>query len=55
MALAATSSTLYIAQRKRLRGKRLLARAWFLGKAFLGCRLLYGVGVGCHHRLSPGA
>ena len=37
MALAATSSTLYIAQRKRLRGKRLLARAWFLGKAFLGC------------------
>src|SRR5215831_12388686 len=37
MALAATSSTLYIAQRKRLRGKRLLARAWVLGKACLGC------------------
>ena len=34
MALAATSSTLYVAQRKRLRGKRLLARAWFLGKCF---------------------
>ena len=36
MALAATSSTLYIAQRKRLRGKRLLARVWFLGKTVLG-------------------
>ena len=46
MALAATSSTLYIAQRKRLRGKRLLARAWFLGKCVLAVALLYGVGVG---------
>src|SRR5215470_3086487 len=43
MALAATSSTLYIAQRKRLRGKRLLAQAWFLGKAFLGCACCIGL------------
>src|SRR5215467_1003329 len=43
MALAATSSTLYIAQRKRLRGKRLLARAWFLGKVFLGCACCMGL------------
>lgn len=43
MALAATSSILYIAQRKRLRGKRLLARAWFLGKAFLGCACCIGL------------
>jgi hypothetical protein len=43
MALAATSSTLYIAQRKRLRGKRLLARAWVLGKAFLGCACCIGL------------
>src|SRR5712691_9745520 len=46
MALAATSSTLYIAQRKRLRGKRLLARAWFLGKAFLGCACCMGLAWG---------
>src|SRR5262247_2518663 len=43
MALAATSSTLYIAQRKRLRGKRLLAQTWFLGKAFLGCACCMGL------------
>jgi cell division septal protein FtsQ len=43
MALAATSSTLYIAQRKRLRGKRLLARAWFMGQAFLGCICCMGL------------
>jgi cell division protein FtsQ len=36
MALAATrSSTLYVAQRKRMRGKRLLTRLWFLGKFLL--------------------
>src|SRR5215510_4784950 len=46
MALAATSSTLYIAQRKRLRGKRLLARVWFLGKAFLGCAGCLGLAWG---------
>lgn len=46
MALAATSSILYIAQRKRLRGKRLLARAWFLGKAFLGCAGCIGLAWG---------
>src|SRR5215471_16664881 len=46
MALAATSSTLYIAQRKRLRGKRLLARAWFLGKALLGCAGCLGLAWG---------
>ena len=46
MALAATSSTLYIAQRKRLRGKRLLARAWLLGKAFLGCACCIGLAWG---------
>ena len=46
MALAATSSTLYIAQRKRLRGKRLLARAWLLGKAFLGCACCMGLAWG---------
>ena len=39
MPLAATSSTLYVAQRKRLRGKRVLARVWFLGKVFLSCAL----------------
>jgi len=43
MALAATSSTLYIAQRKRLRGKRLLARSWFLAKIFLGCACCMGL------------
>jgi cell division septal protein FtsQ len=43
MALAATSSMLYIAQRKRLRGKRLLAQAWLLGKAFLGCACCIGL------------
>src|SRR5215510_3282030 len=42
MALAATCSTLYVAQRKRLRGKRLLARSWFLGK----CALLIALCVG---------
>jgi len=46
MALAATSSTLYIAQRRRLRGKRLLARAWLLGKAFLGCACCMGLALG---------
>src|SRR5262245_56581276 len=46
MALAATSSILYVAQRKRLRGKRLLARAWFLGKAFLGCAGCIGLAWG---------
>jgi len=46
MALAATSSMLYIAQRKRLRGKRLLARAWLLGKAFLGCSCCIGLAWG---------
>ena len=39
MALAATRNTLYVAQRKRLRGKRLLARLWFLGKCLLGVAL----------------
>jgi cell division protein FtsQ len=48
MPLAATSSTLYVAQRKRLRGKRLhgkrlLAQAWFLGKCVLGCALCVGL------------
>lgn len=43
MPLAATSSTLYVAQRKRLRGKRLLARAWFLGKCLLGLALCVGL------------
>jgi len=43
MALAATSSTLYIAQRKRLRGKRLLARSWFLAKIVLGCACCMGL------------
>jgi len=43
MPLAATSSTLYVAQRKRMRGKRLLARAWFLGKFFLGVALCVGL------------
>src|SRR5262249_4790506 len=46
MALAATSSALYIAQRKRLRGKRLLAQAWFLGKSFLGCACCMGLAWG---------
>src|SRR5262249_31440418 len=39
MPLAATSSTLYVAQRKRMRGKRLLARLWFLGKCVCGIAL----------------
>ena len=39
MALAATRNTLYVAQRKRLRGKRVLARLWFLGKFLLGVTL----------------
>jgi cell division protein FtsQ len=43
MALAATSSTLYIAQRKRLRGKRLLARSWFLAKIVFGCACCMGL------------
>ena len=43
MALAATSSTLYVAQRKRLRGKRLLARTWFVAKCVLGLALCVGV------------
>jgi hypothetical protein len=46
MALAATSSTLYIAQRRRLRGKRLLAQAWFLGKSFLGGACCIGLAWG---------
>lgn len=36
MPLVATRSTLYVAQRKRRRGKRLLARLWFLGKCVCG-------------------
>jgi cell division septal protein FtsQ len=43
MPLTATGSTLYVAQRKRLRGKRLLARAWFLGKCLLGVALCVGL------------
>lgn len=39
MPLAVTSSTLYVAQRKRLRGKRLLARLWFLVQCVLGVAL----------------
>ena len=35
MALAATRNTLYVAQRKRMRGKRLLTRIGFLGKFLL--------------------
>lgn len=35
MSLAATSSTLYVAQRKRMRGKRLLARLCSVGKFLL--------------------
>ena len=46
MALAVTSSTLYIAQRRRLRGKRRLAQAWFLGKSFLGCDCCMGLAWG---------
>lgn len=46
MPLAATSSTLYVAQRKRLRGKRLLTRAWFLGKLCLGLALCVGLAWG---------
>ena len=46
MPLAATSSTLYVAQRKRLRGKRLLARAWFLGKCVLLATLCVGLAWG---------
>jgi len=43
MPLTATRNTLYGAQRKRLRGKRLLARLWFLGKCVLA--LAGSVGV----------
>ena len=44
MPLAATrSSTLYVAQRKRMRGKRLLARLWFLGKLSLRVALCVGL------------
>ncbi|MBM3223434.1 MAG: FtsQ-type POTRA domain-containing protein [Candidatus Tectomicrobia bacterium] len=39
MPLATTSSTLYVAQRRRFRGKRLLTRAWFLGQCLLGVAL----------------
>ena len=39
MALAATHNTLYVAQRKRMRVKRLLARLWFLGKFLLSLAL----------------
>src|SRR5262245_12106328 len=39
MVAVATRKTLYVAQRKRRRGKRLLARMWFLGKVFLGIAL----------------
>ena len=46
MALAATSSTLYIAQRRRLRGKRLLTQAWLLGKSLLGCACCMGLAWG---------
>ncbi len=34
-----TSRTLYVAQRKRMRGKRLLARVWWLSKCSLGVAL----------------
>lgn len=49
MSLAATrrakrpSRTLYGAQRKRMRGKRLLARAWFLSKCSLGVILCVAI------------
>ncbi len=46
MALVATCSPLYVAQRKRLRGKRLLARAWFLGKCLLLVALCVGLAWG---------
>src|SRR5436309_8830681 len=46
MALVATCSPLYVAQRKRLRGKRLLARAWFLGKCVLLVALCVGLAWG---------
>src|SRR5215813_10694094 len=46
MALAATCSPLYIAQRKRLRGKRLLAQTWFLGKCVLLVALCGGLAWG---------
>ena len=46
MALAATCSPLYIAQRKRLRGKRLLAQTWFLGKCVLLVALCVGLAWG---------
>jgi hypothetical protein len=42
MPLTTTRRTLYVAQRKRMRGKRLLARAWFLGKCLLGLVLCLG-------------
>ena len=35
MPLAITSNTLYSAQRRRLRGKRLMARAWLVGHSML--------------------
>jgi hypothetical protein len=43
MPLAATRRTLYGAQRKRMRGKRLLAQAWFLGKCGLAIALCVGL------------
>jgi hypothetical protein len=52
MALAATRKTLYVAQRKRLRGKRLLARIWFLGKILL-CLALCGVLVWSVKKIYP--
>lgn len=42
MPLSATSNVLYMAQRRRMRGKRLLARAWFLSK----CAVVLALGVG---------
>ena len=39
MAAVATRKTLYVAQRKRRRGKRLLARMWFLGQVVLSIAL----------------
>ena len=42
MVAVATRKTLYVAQRKRRRGKRLLARMWFLGQVVLSIAL-FGV------------
>src|SRR5262249_18672764 len=39
MVAVATRKTLYVAQRKRRRGKRLLARMWFLGQVVLSIAL----------------